>query len=242
MGLLQPQGLYCKGRKLSYVRKRNHLDHHLDHSDNTLLVLPAVLLSTQARSSHLKQDRTSLSDNTRICSCELIEVSYTVRELTGKIFWKMRNGYYAAPFICYEKLLAVLERYNLPRQAKVTAVWIYSLSEQSLSCHYIAGPVNPAVFLMVAAQNLAVGNKLILSLPPMLNAITSQHINITPLVYYIWCLCLTNTLRYSMSNLNFLMRLKTGFRFQVFHVMLVFLSLCCIQQIWEMSFQVSGLV
>lgn len=75
---------------------------------------------------------------------------------------------------------------------------------------------------MVAAQNLAVENKLILSLPPMLNAITSQYINITPLEHYIWCLCLNNTLRYSMSNLNFLMRLKTGCRFQVFHVMTCF--------------------
>lgn len=91
-----------------------------------LTCLPAALLSIQARSSHLKQDRTSLSDNTRIHSCELIQMSYTVRELTGKIYRKMRNRYYALPFICYENLSAVLERYNLPRQPKVTAVWQYS--------------------------------------------------------------------------------------------------------------------
>jgi len=47
--------------------------------------------------------------------------------------------------------------------------------------------VNPAVFLAVAAQDLAVGNSSSFSLSPMLNVITSQQppINITPLVHYI---------------------------------------------------------
>lgn len=112
------------------------------------------------------QNRTTRSDDTRVRSCEPTEVPNAVRELTGKIYWKMGNRYYAVPFIYYENSSAGLARYNLPRQPKVRAVWQYRFPVRTIAMVLLySGPREPSCLFSGGSSRSCCG-KPVLSLTP----------------------------------------------------------------------------
>lgn len=128
------------------------------------------------------------------------------------------------PFICYENSSTGLARYNLPRQLKVTAGWQYRFPVRIIAIILLYSRPCEHIYLHTGGNSRSCCGKPIPSLLLILKAIStniplliSLHLYTTNSARYS-----NNTLYYSESNWNFLMKLKSSWRSYIFYVIVCF--------------------